>query len=374
MLTAILKDGNRITLTEDMNLQYLRKWRRTTTFYCPQCAAIMQLKVGEIMIPHFSHFKSAACRSFFSEGETRVHLLGKRKLYSFFKKRVEMVELEPFITELSQRPDLLVTNKNRKIPIEFQCSRISNAIIKDRTKGYLSINMQPIWILHTPEKLRNLPEGVISFRGSRFYENFFTHSASCFQFFTFDPLYEVFHYYSNLLHVSSNRYIGIHRTLPLSSQTFPFAQPKAPSTQDVTQYYKLYESIRNYYLKTRIYQNRKGINNRFLRSCYELEVRPEELPNWIGVPVRFNLAYRTNDCEWQLDLVHFMYNNHIQFKTLTNEHIKKYVSQSSEPNELKVKACMAYRDFLLLQEFYTFNTTIKKGAILQLISDRFLAK
>ena len=89
--------------------------------------------------------------------------------------------------------------------------------------------MKPIWILHTPAKLKTLPQGVSTIHLSRFEAHFITHRISAEStFLTYNPQSEQFHYFSNLLHIAGNQYIGIHRTLSISKQVFPFARPKMP--------------------------------------------------------------------------------------------------------------------------------------------------
>ena len=122
ILTAKMEDGQLIVLTPEFKRDQLRKWQRSIVFFCPQCSLPVQLKVGDIMIPHFAHQKGDACTSTFSEGESKAHLQGKQQLYLFLKKQIKEVTLEPFLNRLSQRPDLLAITPFGTIPIEFQCS------------------------------------------------------------------------------------------------------------------------------------------------------------------------------------------------------------------------------------------------------------
>ncbi len=205
----------------------------------------------------------------------------------FFKNMLKHVELEPFLKMLSQRPDILVTTQSESIPIEFQCSTIPVTDIESRSAGYRSIGMKPIWILHTPAKFSTFPVGVGIFHFSRFHESFFTHtSPEGYLFLTYNPQTEQFHYFTSLIHVAGKRYIGIHRTLPLSMQIFPFARPKTPS-EKIRRYVALYLSMRNQFLQSRVLLNRRGVNDPFLRMCYELRMLPTNLPQWIGLPVSF---------------------------------------------------------------------------------------
>jgi len=87
----------------------LQRYRRQMKFYCPQCLEQVQLKIGNYNIPHFAHFTKNQCSQLFAEGESKIHLQGKVQLYEWLQKHGHQVKLEPYLKELSQRPDLLVT-------------------------------------------------------------------------------------------------------------------------------------------------------------------------------------------------------------------------------------------------------------------------
>ena len=329
------------------------------------------------MIPHFAHLKDSSCLSLFSEGESHSHLHGKQQLYAFFQKHTELVELEPFLKMVSQRPDILVTTQSESIAIEFQCSTIPVTDIESRTAGYRSIEMKPIWILHTPAKFSTLPVGVGTFHFSRFHESFLTHtSPEGYLLLTYNPKTERFHYYTCLIHVAGKRYIGIHRTLPLSMQVFPFARPKTPSKLEIQRYVALYLSIRNQFVQSRVLLNKRGVKDPFLRMCYELRVIPTNLPKWIGLPVLFSESFREHDCEWQLAFLYYLRRKGISIRTISHSQVRKYVSWLEEPSEAKVKACIAYRDFLVSTDVDSCQNkiVIDEEKIVHLISERLLAK
>ena len=94
---------------------------KTKTYYCPSCQNRVHLKAGSTIRPHFAHYKKEACAAF-SEGETEEHLLGKQQLYDWLVGLGHSVEMEAYLPELMQRPDLLLEGK---IAIEFQCSGLS---------------------------------------------------------------------------------------------------------------------------------------------------------------------------------------------------------------------------------------------------------
>nr|WP_282432577.1 competence protein CoiA family protein [Filibacter tadaridae] len=376
MLTAQTLEGHAITLSLEMKREQLREWRRTKDFYCCQCKEQVQLKIGDINIPHFAHRKDTACVADFSEGESKEHLLGKMLLFSFFQTHSSAVQLEPFLKMVSQRPDLLVTTKISKIPIEFQCSIIPTADVISRTDGYRSIDMEPIWILQTPAKFNTLAEGVGVFHFSKFHEQFFMRkSPEELVLLTFNPQTKRFHYFSSLIHVAGKRYIGIHRSLSIHYQTFPFAEPNAPSKDELERYAALFASMRNDFLQSRILLNRRGVRDPFLRKCYELRFLPTNLPSWVGIPVPFADAFQEHDCEWQLAIVYFVRRKGIGFHQLTENLIRKLMDCQENNSERKIQACLAYRNFLLSIGINSSreNVAFNEINIFKLISDRFLA-
>ncbi|MGP6146864.1 competence protein CoiA [Jeotgalibaca sp. A122] len=112
---------------------------------CPGCLAPVFLKKGNKIMAHFSHYAYSDCQQF-SEGETERHLLGKQKLHGWLKTQNLDVEMEAWLPELKQRPDLLVTIGDRKIALEYQCSPIPFTRLKERTDGYTQNGYEVYWI------------------------------------------------------------------------------------------------------------------------------------------------------------------------------------------------------------------------------------
>lgn len=130
---------------------------RKETYYCPGCKQKVFYKSGQRMAPHFSHYAKEACRTF-SEGETKEHLAGKKQLYKWLLSSNECVEMEAYLPELKQRPDLLWRRKGKKsLAIEFQCSPLPRERMIERTKGYKNNGYEVLWILgkqyHIGQKL-----------------------------------------------------------------------------------------------------------------------------------------------------------------------------------------------------------------------------
>lgn len=368
---AKTNEGNNVTLVQGMRKEDLRRMRARLTFYCPQCHEKVLLKVGEFNIPHFAHQQHSSCRSLFSEGESAAHLAGKLQLYTFFQQNERItVQLEPFLKQLAQRPDLLIETATGKIPIEFQCSHIPVADIAARTAGYQKALMRPIWILQTPKKLQQLPQGAVMYSLSRFEESFLMHSSMGRNlFFTYDAYSRKFHYLSALLHVEGRKFIGNHRTLTLTNQSFPFALPNQLTKEELENYYSLYVSSRIKFLQNRIFYNRKGLKDSFLRYCYQLRLIPSELPLWIGIPVTFGGVFKEHNCEWQLALLYFMKKNQLKINEVTTQDIYEFAYEYGNIESFAIASYEKYIEILMKLSITSVYDTLSTDHIKKTLLD-----
>ncbi|MEH7239258.1 competence protein CoiA [Bacillus sp. JJ1562] len=146
MFVALRENGEYISLVEKWERSDLLKLRSHEAFLCPACQSKVQLKAGLKKTHHFAHLKGAEC-TIKTEPESEYHLEGKRQLYQWFQSQGFDVILEPFLPEISQRPDLLVTTQNKRYAIEYQCSQIDYPLFKKRSDSYKNEGIVPIWIL-----------------------------------------------------------------------------------------------------------------------------------------------------------------------------------------------------------------------------------
>lgn len=364
--------GKRITLMPSMSKMLLKQLREQTTFVCEHCQEKVILRVGDVNIAHFSHLQETTCRDSFSEGESIIHLQGKQALFTFFQRQGLSVQLEPYIQKLAQRPDLLVYQDNQFYPIEFQCSSISAHDFKSRTAGYMSNGWIPIWLLRTFPKWRHLSQGVAVIQLSPFQQRFFSHRPSeGMMLLSFDPQSKTFHYFSSILPVTGRTFIINHRTLPLSSQTFPFATPKTLTSNEIARYVQVYRQHRKRYLDNRIRYNRKGIRDPFLRDCYELRVLPSHLPHWIGVPSQSHEAFSCHPCEWQLNLLSFIRRQNLSFDNIPPNTFKFFLQRYKGNQEQKIHAIVEY---LQLLQSTAYETMDEIEWLEMIMKRRFLAK
>ncbi|MGO2243703.1 MAG: competence protein CoiA [Pseudolactococcus laudensis] len=140
MLVALNETENIVNLLE-LNPTYLADLARQF-LRCPACKSQVRLKNGRIKTPHFAHVSLATCQ-YYSENESLQHLTLKKRLYHWFKQ-TEQVEIEHFLPDLQQTPDLLV---NKTLAIEIQCSHLSIQRLRERTEMYRANGYTVLWLM-----------------------------------------------------------------------------------------------------------------------------------------------------------------------------------------------------------------------------------
>lgn len=119
--------------------------RLNEIYLCPGCRGPVRLKRGKEKVAHFAHVSKQGCHGF-SEGESADHLAGKLAIYRYFAAKVP-VQVEPVLSSIDQRPDVLVGEPGQQVAIEYQCSPIGKADLERRNAGYARIGMKVWWIL-----------------------------------------------------------------------------------------------------------------------------------------------------------------------------------------------------------------------------------
>jgi competence protein CoiA len=145
MLQAKTNQGELITLVS-LSVGEIDNYKKRHEFYCPACEEHLIIKAGKRIIPHFAHYPKSNCEQR-KGGEGPYHEKGKLLLYQWFRSQHLHVELEPYLKEIKQLPDLLLTLNHKRIAIEFQCARISIDQLQQRNKGFQKAGIIPIWIL-----------------------------------------------------------------------------------------------------------------------------------------------------------------------------------------------------------------------------------
>ena len=127
-------------------------------YVCPGCQTPVTVKKGRLKQAHFAHTSLQKCQA----GESAVHLLGKLAMVDFFESIGGRVVLEPWLPEIQQRPDLLVTFDNRQVAIEFQCAPISVERVQHRTAGFAKLGLDVVWVLGPTYQQRKLQQVTLA--------------------------------------------------------------------------------------------------------------------------------------------------------------------------------------------------------------------
>lgn len=128
--------------------QQLRDWSNKKLLKCPMCGSRMIYNHGEFKIPHFKHGKNCDCPDIYSEGVTEEHIKGIELLHNWLQQQegVTNIELEKWIPDTKQRPDIYFEYEGKSYVIEFQCSPIATKFL-ERRELYRLNEINDIWIL-----------------------------------------------------------------------------------------------------------------------------------------------------------------------------------------------------------------------------------
>lgn len=139
ILNAYTKDKALITLLHKTREEIDQL--KEVQYFCPICESVVQIKNGRVKIPHFAHYSRSDC-SFGTTGETQEHLSLKEMFATWCESEGLAYELEKYLPEINQRPDLLIG----KVAVEFQCSSLPLSRLIERSKTYRESGYQPVWI------------------------------------------------------------------------------------------------------------------------------------------------------------------------------------------------------------------------------------
>lgn len=146
MLTC--KVGKQIVDAFSYTSEQLREWSNKGMLKCPACGEKMLYCHGDFKVTYFRHEKNSDCPDIYSEGVTEEHIQGIKILYDWLtnQKGIENIQLEKWIPETHQRPDIYFTKDGQEYVIEFQCSPIATQYNK-RHELYKLQEIKDIWIL-----------------------------------------------------------------------------------------------------------------------------------------------------------------------------------------------------------------------------------
>lgn len=294
MLQAKMADGTYVmlaTMKRD-KIELLKK--QSVQFYCPVCHKRVIIKAGTKLIAHFAHQSKSNCPSN-EGGEGMYHEQGKLLLYQWLTRHTIDVSLEAYIPDIQQRPDILITLNQKKIAIEYQCSRISPKTIRERTEGYKSIGITPIWIVGATHFKRYKAN---SFKVDHFIRQLihqFT-SINPQTIYFFDPYTSQFAILQDIFLTKNTRAIGKITISSLEDLTFPdLFQKNHLSTMELANLWK--KEKRHFRLRT--VANLYGEELTWHRWLYAKGYHPEHLPSVILLPILSQHRMKLPLWNWQ---------------------------------------------------------------------------
>lgn len=306
MLTALAKNDVVLNLAEPWDRKELERLRAIDQFRCQVCHEQVLMKLGTKRVWHFSHLKGSMC-SYEFEPESMYHIIGKKQLFRWFNEHLDKVELEKFLPQLKQRPDLLLSGEKPPIAIEYQCSTIPNEAIQKRTSSFQNKGIKPIWILgekrisHISGPTYRLDD--LAFQAFQFPES----NQSRPLIIYYCPLTTSFSILHSIIPYTSRTFFATRENFSLKDFLFPF-NPQYPSV--IPSFY--ITSWINKVLKTRLYLhvNRDDAVRLMKHKMLEMGIAPSLFPVEAGVPSNFMFWFETPAYVWQsillIELLHPM--------------------------------------------------------------------
>lgn len=126
MLSCIV--GNKSVNSFDYEEHKLREWSNKKILRCPECGERVIYCNGDYKIAYFKHEVASECKgNLYSEPITEEHIGGIKSIYNKLKtiQGITNLEVEKYIVNTKQRPDIYFEYKGQRYCIEYQCSLIA---------------------------------------------------------------------------------------------------------------------------------------------------------------------------------------------------------------------------------------------------------
>ena len=296
MLQAVTSRGERVTLMARSQKE-IENLRQSSTFYCPVCHQAVFIKAGSHVTPHFAHYQTTECPTT-GKGEGPYHEKGKIKLYHWLKKQGLHVELEKYLTNIQQQPDLFVTIQKKRIAIEFQCAKVSAQELLDRQLGYERDGITSIWILGANRFTRTGPHTI---KIDTFIQQLIHQFSSQYptQIYFFCPHQEQFAIFQDIYFPNRQKAIGNLSFIPLQKCHLLSLFHRRRLSLPVLKRIWLQE-MRHFRLKHRNFF--RGQQREWLMSMYEQQLTIDHLPSITYLPLINEIMMKRPAWEWQSTL------------------------------------------------------------------------
>ncbi|GLB58918.1 competence protein CoiA [Cytobacillus sp. NCCP-133] len=292
MLVAHTNEGERVNLAENQDLLTLKRLRKQTKFFCPECSEEVIMKVGTKRIPHYSHNKGSSCTESY-ERESEYHSTSKLILLNWLKEKGLNPVLEPYYPDIAQRPDIGVRYKGIDYAIEFQCSIISEELFAKRSRSYFQSGIIPIWIL-AGKNISRIGNNKISLSGFHYLFLRKTDSDN-WVIPSFCPITKSFINIHHIVPITVKNAFSTYQIKPLNKADL--STLFCPKFHGQISKYEWYKELRK--TKDFLPQTRGAFKNKFLRELYTHSLSPIYLPPEVGLPVFQAPLIETSPIQWQ---------------------------------------------------------------------------
>ncbi|AIF45222.1 competence protein CoiA [Virgibacillus sp. SK37] len=298
MLQAMTKKGVLVTLPHATRNEIMEWKKAQMEFYCPVCKERVMMKAGIKNIAHFAHYQEGECTAN-EGGEGAYHEKGKLALYNWVAGQQINVQLEEYLPQIQQRPDMLVNLKGRKIAIEYQCVRIPTHIIQQRNKGYMLAGITPIWILGMTLFQRKVAtQFKINDFLTQFIHQFSPDYPLCIYFFCAETFQFLSIHDIYILRTGTATGKFHIQSLPTIGFLDLFTSKKIKPKELYTLWMKEKHRFR-LYQPTRLF----GKSKKWYQWLYLKGLHRETLPSLIHLPVVFQMRMKSPLYEWQSRLL-----------------------------------------------------------------------
>lgn len=164
-----LLNGQRICALDVKNIYGMenydlkREWKKAqynNELICEDCGNPVELRVGDVKIPHFAHRRGFLDRDCYYETtkESEEHRKAKSLLYSYFKEKYPEASIQTSKKQPNgRRSDIYIEQGNFKLAVEFQRLGLRISDWDIRHEEYEKSGISDLWLLSS-----NIYEGRVS--------------------------------------------------------------------------------------------------------------------------------------------------------------------------------------------------------------------
>lgn len=291
MFVARRENGEKVHLLYNRDKKTLLTMRKKERFFCLVCGKEVQLKLGNQKTWHFAHKKVDQCHVS-SEPESTYHMRGKEQLYRWLKSQGFHVEIEHYLPEIRQRPDIFMEIKGRRIAIEYQCASISTEQLVKRTYSYRKAGIQIIWILGGNQLKRY----------SAYWVSLSSLHSFCIQSYPqplllfFCPNEKLFMKCVFLTPFSTHVHFSHTIHFLIRTSTFEEIFCQVPFRKERLE--REWQNKKNHF-RMNVLPIWNYSHKSLLRLLYQFKLSPSNFPSEIGVPLPSAFAFQTHPFVWQ---------------------------------------------------------------------------